>query len=534
MISKSVSKILQEVCNTRKHLLEITFANFQLFGAASFELNRGVLAMSRGEESSLFQCALLGVSPILAPQGRCYDQLPVIAQTPEGPEKFFLSPRSRILIKNPSPVKCSEHFPVKFRVNERLSICQSNPKRGIHTCPSTSVINPAEGLMQGKYETLHEQESKTGKVTLVSDIIQIISDFVTMTNYRASVDASVVSNRRVCEGQLFCTQAFMTNMALRRESSRQSLSLYEWLTNSPLYEFLDLVALIWCSYVILSGTLSYLLRLKSTCTARAQRFTCRQIFFSFFSDLDVALNPLNLSKIDTKIKIQESQAKLISLQNMIYPLIDTQEDLVQRLYTAEETIKEMLDQQTGDENGIRTHAGYTTMFKNDGEDGAGKGTISGFKTKSKGLYGSKSQGFRLKQFSLNRRKRKVHFEMPVAPPRGRRMVEEVEIEDDVLDEEQSSLLPPPPESMLRDNPEYTENLQLNRERIKEEMKAISTSRPRLKASSLRNVRPQLTLIPANLKHKTKKTQPTSSSSNIRVTAEHHSNDQHNTWEEDRG
>ena len=256
-ISKSVSKILQEVCNTRKHLLEITFANFQLFGAASFELNRGVLAMSRGEESSLFQCALLGVTPILAPQGRCFDQLPVIAQTPEGPEKFYLSPRSRILVKNPSPVKCSEHFPVKFRIDERLSICQSNPKRGIHTCPSTSPINPAEGLMEGKYETLHEQESKTGKVTLVSDIIQIISDFVTMTNYRASVDASVVNNKRVCEGQLFCTQAFMTNMALRRESSRQSLSLYEWLTNSPLYEFLDLLALIWCSYVILSGTLSY-------------------------------------------------------------------------------------------------------------------------------------------------------------------------------------------------------------------------------------------------------------------------------------
>ena len=210
---------------------------------------------------------------------------------------------------------------------------------------------------------------------------------------------------------------------------------------------------------------------------------------------------------------------------MIHPLIDTQEDLVQRLHTAEETIREMLDQQT--------QSIFTTVFGNDGENGAGKGTISGFKTKSKGLYGSRNQGFRLKQLSLNRRKRKVHFEMPVAPPRFRRMVEEVEIEDDVLEEEQSSLLPPPLENTLRGNPGHTEKLQLNRERIKEERKAISTSRPRLKASSPRSMRPQLTLIPANLSHKTKRAPPVPSSSNIRVTAEHHSNDQPKTWEEDR-
>ena len=67
---------------------------------------------------------------------------------------------------------------------------------------------------------------------------------------------------------------------------------------------------------------------------------------------------------------------------MIHPLIDTQEDLVQRLYTAEETIREMLDQQT--------QPIYTTLFRNDGGNSAGKGTISGFKTKSKGLYSSRN------------------------------------------------------------------------------------------------------------------------------------------------
>ena len=295
--------------------------------------------MSRGEESNLFQCALLGVSPVLAPQGRCFNQLPVIAQTSTGPEKYYLSPRSRILIRDPSPVKCSTHFPVKFRVDEKLSICQSDPKKGAHVCQSTSVIDPKEGLLQGKYTTLHQEESKLGATTLVSDIIQIITDFVTLTNYRASVDASVIDNRRICKGQLFCKSAFFTNMGLRREVARQNLSLYEWMTNSRLYEFLDLIALVWCSYVILSGSLSYLLRLKTTCTKRAARFTCREIFVSFFTDLDIALNPLNLSKIDTKRLIQESRAKLVSLTNTVNLLLSTQENLVRRLHEIEMTMQ---------------------------------------------------------------------------------------------------------------------------------------------------------------------------------------------------
>ena len=86
---------------------------------------------------------------------------------------------------------------------------------------------------------------------------------------------------------------------------------------------------------------------------------------------------------------------------MINPLIDTQEDLVQRLHEAEEKIRGLLDQQT--------QSIYTTVFGNDNENAAGKGTITGLRTKSKVLYGSRNQGSRLKQLSLNRRNRKVHF-----------------------------------------------------------------------------------------------------------------------------
>ena len=139
------------------------------------------------------------------------------------------------------------------------------------------------------------------------------------------------------------------------EGSRQQVSLYEYLTNGPLYELIHFIALIWCTYAILTGILSYLLRLRSTCSARAQRFSCRQIFFSLFTDLDLALNPLNLSKLDSKLKIQENQAKLINLNNMILPLLDTQEDLVKRLHRAETRIAELIEEQESQT--------YTTLLK---------------------------------------------------------------------------------------------------------------------------------------------------------------------------
>ena len=195
-------------------------------------------------------------------------------------------------------------------------------------------------------------------------------------------------------------------------------------------------------------------------------------------------------------------------------LIDTQENLVQRLHTVEGTIKELQ----------QTPSIYTTVFGDDNENDAGQGTM--------------------KQLSLNRRKRKVHFEMPVAPPRFMRMVEEEECENDVLEEvecendvleEGQALLPHPLGITLLGNPGHTEKLQLNRERRKNERKAISTSRPRLKPKS--SPRPQLTLIPANLQiskvQKTKRAPPVPSSPKIRVAAEFHSNDQPETWEEDR-
>ena len=194
---------------------------------------------------------------------------------------------------------------------------------------------------------------------------------------------------------------------------------------------------------------------------------------------------------------------------MINLLVDTQENLVQRLHTLEGTIKELQ----------QVPSIYTTVLGDDNESDAGQGTM-----KQLSLNKRKRKGA-VKQLSINGRKKKVHFEMPTAPPRFMRMMEEVECENDELEkvecendelEEGQALLPHPLGITLLGNPGHTEKLQINRERRRNERRTISTSRPRLKPKS--SPRPQLTLIPANLQiskvQKTKRAPPPPSSPKI--------------------
>ena len=189
---------------------------------------------------------------------------------------------------------------------------------------------------------------------------------------------------------------------------------------------------------------------------------------------------------------------------MILPLLDTQENLVKRLHTAETRIAELMEEQESPT--------YTTLLRNDLENGNRR--ISPLKTKPRGLY-------KLKQLSFSKRGKKVHFEAPTAPPRRRALIEEVQSEDDIQEEEKISLLL-----------HHSEDVQLDREKRMKNEKAIFTVRPKLK------------LVSANLKSKTRRaplpppSHPTGSTpfspnlvasaapfSKVRVKAEHHEDDQ---------
>ena len=149
---------------------------------------------------------------------------------------------------------------------------------------------------------------------------------------------------------------------------------------------------------------------------------------------------------------------------MILPLLDTQENLVDRLHRAETRIAQLIEEQ-----GSQT---YTTILRTDPETGNKR--IAPLKTKPRGLY-------KLKQLSFSKRGKKVHFEAPTVPPRRRARIERVQNEDGIQEEEEISLLL-----------HHSEDVQLDQKRRMKNEKAVFTVRPKLK------------LVSANLKSKTRR------------------------------
>ena len=91
------------------------------------------------------------------------------------------------------------------------------------------------------------------------------------------------------------------------------------LLDSGIWEFLGFINVIWGSYAVACRTCLFLIRSRSSCKKR-KRFTCRSLICSLFTDLDQALNPLSLSKLDQKYRMKtiEEQITLQGNQAELY------------------------------------------------------------------------------------------------------------------------------------------------------------------------------------------------------------------------
>ena len=340
-VATSVKSILFFICKNRRSILDISLSNFERFGSVPFDLERGVLLVSRGELHIFFQCALDIVSPYMVPADHCTDELPVISHTADGPEKLYLMPRTRILTSEPTVTACTSDFPVKFRVNDRLSICQNGQRLGLAPCNSTQSVDPREGLEKARLRSLSKSEFQQGKTDLLSDMVRVIRDFITKINYHKSLDAAITYNSRLCHDKIFCPEAFLTSKVKRRELQRQSVNLIEFLIDSAFYQIMDIVTTLWAGYAIFTGILSYLLRIKATCNKKNQRFTCCQLFFSLFLDLEGAVNPLSLSKIALKRLYREMSSEIASLKMTNDNLLSVNQGLIIRVSLLEQQMESL-------------------------------------------------------------------------------------------------------------------------------------------------------------------------------------------------
>ena len=122
-----------------------------------------------------------------------------------------------------------------------------------------------------------------------------------------------------CGSSIFCEGAYYTPIQLRRELSRQTAGLLSLIMDSSLWRTLELATVLWGTYSLTSGLNLLLLRVRSAFKRSIQNLSCCSLFLAFFSSLDMALNPLGLSRLEIKLQVREvqDQLELISQQQTI-------------------------------------------------------------------------------------------------------------------------------------------------------------------------------------------------------------------------
>ena len=116
---------------------------------------------------------------------------------------------------------------------------------------------------------------------------------------------------------------------------RQGAGFFDWLFGSDIWQFMQVIMVIWSTYSIGTGIVSFVIRTRSTCGKRCRRFTCCQICLSLCSDLEAAINPLSLSKLDMKRKTQEHQADMDYVLNLTRMATDNISVLTNRIQALE-------------------------------------------------------------------------------------------------------------------------------------------------------------------------------------------------------
>ena len=309
----SISQILFNICKNKRTMNMMAHQDFKVQGGLALEYSEGILTMTRGEVGILFLCQLIPARPLLKFPGNCFQQLPVVVEEEGGSVVRYLHPVSRILTTQPEVATCTENFPIKFQVSPTEAICQT--QTGIKSCNASIAINPGEGLRKAKFETLSKEQSHVG-ITMMEDVRKAIREFLIKTNYHKMIDAAVVYNEYLCRDKLFCTGTYLHDSSYRRELMRQGAGFFDWILGSDTWQFLQIVYTLWATYSIATGLISFIIRTRSTCGRRCQRFTCCQICLSLCSDLEAAVNPLSLSKLDMKRKQVTHQAEMDHVLNL--------------------------------------------------------------------------------------------------------------------------------------------------------------------------------------------------------------------------
>ena len=151
-------------------------------------------------------------------------------------------------------------------------------------CNASTNINTAHGL-NAEYMTLDTTQSHVGSTSLLTDIQNIIINFMSKSNFRAALDPAVTYNVQKCRNNIYCDQAFYQPMPYRSELMRQTAGFMHLLLDSGIWQFLGFINVLWGSYAVACGTCLFLIRSRSICKKR-KKFDCSSLICGMFTSLD--------------------------------------------------------------------------------------------------------------------------------------------------------------------------------------------------------------------------------------------------------
>ena len=119
--------------------------------------------------------------------------------------------------------------------------------------------------------------------------------------------------------------------------------------DTSLWRMLEVATVIWGSYALISGLVLLLLRIRSSFKRKVENLSCCSMFLAFFSNLDQALNPLGLSRLEMKLQFHEIQSRVELLSQQQVLLSQNFQLVAQRLGNIEDDLAKlrvMFDQHT--------------------------------------------------------------------------------------------------------------------------------------------------------------------------------------------
>ena len=323
-IDRSIAQSLRQLCQTRETLFRVTNQDPKQVAEATLKSSEGVVAMMRGEEFLAFKCAEVKVQPSLDTPKFCTEELPVMYNN----RKHYISPISRILVQEPTVIKCSTHFPVKFMTSQHEAICQVGQNRPLEACRASDNYDPAALLIRAKLRVLTKEESVIPRASLLSDLQEIVLQYLLTVSYHLSLSSTIAVNSRLCKGAASCPYTYYTGSTLRKELGKQTLEgLVEQLMGTDVYRMVEMIVVAWGGYCILSGLFSFTLRSRNLCSTRLRKYGMTNVIMSMLADLESALIPVSIVKSKFNIKLNNTWEQIDSLNYNSSQLVERLDSL---------------------------------------------------------------------------------------------------------------------------------------------------------------------------------------------------------------